>query len=789
MSPGWAFPVGPLEFARPARTAGAARAPLRTDLLMGGAFLADDIPARGSRLPAGLERLCILGALAFILFSGVRPPGQNGDVAIGGPIPLAPGFGAGAVYPGTDGGGLPAALPVYGSWLGSDASTGSMSTPWHTVRPPIAVYVAGYPVNAGMSLYVEQRAGASVQRRIVSPSNPGEHWARIILPLSNRADSRFRLVAIDRSAAIRGWLGFSVPCVPTRASASPLGDLARIVGCSLLCLCLVVLPGLALSRRWAMFADGSFTFLPGLSLLTLAGLAYWICPAAAHPRIVLLGLIVGVLIALLWSGRRGAVIRQIDRPARCAFVVAFAIFAIAIGRSMYAPGPVGELFGGTVSRTFWPGDRADSRISFYVSQIALEHAHAYGPLATQLFGTWSFSSRGPIAGFAAAPLVAVSGGRPPATKPQAPWSAFDAEGFEAYRIAMFGFACTAFVSFFAAVRRAAGIRAALFALGIVALAPFAIDETLFTWPKLLATSLICTAAALFMLNRRFVCGLTIGAAFLVHPSVLFSVPAFAGASFLRRRDTLDAARILVPLLAGLALVLTAWRLANGAHYTQTGFLAYVHQTADHRAGIAGWLESRFDSLMNTLVPFWLIVFHPTNRNINAVGAMSSVFVHLAFSYWCSLPFGIGLCYFPRFVGRTLHGAKRSFGWFVGIVALPFVTFTVYWGAASTGMLREGLQWWFFGLAAFVAVTAAGRPDATAITPDRPWIVARAVEICLVTFGFVALDGGKLIDPAHMELDIAGLLIMLSATGLLSANVWFALTRAAQPALTDPAEPA
>ncbi len=62
------------------------------------------------------------------------------------------------------------------------------------------------------------------------------------------------------------------------------------------------------------------------------------------------------------------------------------------------------------------------------------------------FAPYNFSSRGPLAGLASAPIVFLAGGKPPIPLPEAPWEPFDAQGFMAYRMAMMTFATTAFLA-------------------------------------------------------------------------------------------------------------------------------------------------------------------------------------------------------------------------------------------------------------------------------------------------------------------------------------------------------
>jgi hypothetical protein len=151
---------------------------------------------------------------------------------------------------------------------------------------------------------------------------------------------------------------------------------------------------------------------------------------------VCFAIFVPVLLCLFGILLRARPRRLLDQQERRVLLVVGCVLGLAIGRSLWSLGPQGELYASTISRTLEVGDRSDSRISFEVTQLVARGEGPYSPLARSLFRPYNFSSRGPLPGLAASPVVLLAGGRPPAQRPDNPWLPFDPQGFMAYRLAM-----------------------------------------------------------------------------------------------------------------------------------------------------------------------------------------------------------------------------------------------------------------------------------------------------------------------------------------------------------------
>jgi hypothetical protein len=565
------------------------------------------------------------------------------------------------------------------------------------------------------------------------------------------------------------------PAGPHDAAEQAL-DLVRVGSTAALAVTFLLGPGIIVWRAHGSHRPGlAFLPLPGLALLIGSGGLAWALAPAVDPRLTadlaIAAILVGLSAGLVFAGPDDLLDRE---EQRCLLIVGCAL-GIAVARALWSLGPVGELYGGTVSRTLEVGDRSDSRISFILPQLIAHGAGPYGGLGSSLFAPYNFSSRGPLPGLASSPIVLASGGRPPAGLPEQAWQPFDAQGFMAYRLAMMAFACMAFSSLWDLTRRLAGVAAARFAVLLAVTTPFLLHEVWFTWPKLLAASFVLMAAICVLESRPLRAGLLTGLGYLMHPVALLSLPALSlialwplRSPFLRRPNL----RALALLALGVAASLAAWRLLNGAHYMQSDFLEYLGQAAPElHPSPEHWLVFRFKSLANTLVPMLLPIASASNGAINVVGGTSPFAIHFFFQYWTTLPFGIGILFFPLLL-LGLWRAARLWPWpLLATVIVPFVTFAVYWGGSSTGMLREGLQAWVLTLLIVVACQQA--------QAGFPWLHSRAVRAILIlrvvataflAIGPALLTKHALVRGSFVLTDVAVLLALAAFSLALSAAI-------------------
>jgi hypothetical protein len=577
----------------------------------------------------------------------------------------------------------------------------------------------------------------------------------------------------------------SPPAGPEIGGRQEVLDMIRIVAGAALAITLVLGPGLlwraASGRRLRL----AFVPVPGIALLVVTACLAWGLAHHVEPRVVcfavfapLLGLMLG---ALLGMGAETI----LEPEERGALLIVGCALGFAVARSLWSLGPEGELYGGHVTRTLEVGDRSDSRIPYLISQLVAHGTRPYSPLGSSYFAPYDFSTRGPLPGLASAPIILMAGGRPPLAVPEGAWVPFDPAGFMAFRLAMMTLASTAFLSIWGLVRHLGGQRPARIALLLAVTTPFLVHEVWFTWPKLFAASFVILAGLSIVERKAFRSGLQVGIGYLMHPGAVLSPSGIGllalwplqGANW--RRPDWKAALLLI---VGAAVSLLAWRLVNGSHYSQSGFVEYLTGAGtNYHAAPGEWLAWRAASLGNTLVPMMLPIFFAKSFTVNVVGGASPAAVHFFFQYWNTLPFGIGILFFPLLLA-SLWRAWRLWRWpvFAAVIA-PFAAFTIYWGASRTGMLREGLQAWVLVLLAVVALqqTRAGLARIRS-KPIRAILALRVVELLLVALGPALATRHVLVSPGFALTDVVALVAMVAFAAILAKLVWSIAAEPAQP---------
>ncbi len=180
----------------------------------------------------------------------LSPPGRAAQplVPLAGSTMRSKGFARDGVYFTTDASSVPEGITLYGSWLGTDASTGSFTSAWYPSTLGSSVMVAGYPTHPNMLLELEVKSiNQSIRTVQITVVNPQETWSPVILPLPQDSTS-FRIHAADLSRSFEGWLGVSEPFVLSTTPAEPslgrtgkislyvagLLDFVLAIGCALL---------------------------------------------------------------------------------------------------------------------------------------------------------------------------------------------------------------------------------------------------------------------------------------------------------------------------------------------------------------------------------------------------------------------------------------------------------------------------------------------------------------------------------------------------------------------------
>jgi hypothetical protein len=586
-------------------------------------------------------------------------------------------------------------------------------------------------------------------------------------------------------AAIGCLLGIADP--PSLGSHATHGqevmDLIRVLTTTALAITLLLGPGTV----WRALGDRRIPLavvpLPGLALLTLTGLAAWLLAGTLGVKttcFAILGPTLGLMLGVLASLDEDV----FDSEEQRTLAVASIALALGIARSLWSLGPEGELYGGGISRTLQAEGRPDSRTSYLVTELL---ANGQGPYAKNggelLFIPYNFSSRGPVPGIASAPIVLMSGARPQPGAPEFPWQPFDGQGFMAYRIAMMTFSCTALLALWQLVRKLGGARAARFALLLAVSTPFFIDDLTFTWPKLLAAAFILLSGLWALERKPFRGGLSISAGFLMHPGSLVGLLSIAPVTLWPPRlpdwrwPNWMRPRVLALILLGVgsAIGVEFWKIYNGAHYFQSGFLEYLQWASvfNLHPTVWQWIEYRLVGLGGTLVPLFTPILRPHSIYNNQIFGISPGVVHFFDQYWDSLSFGLGIFFYPLVLISLWRAGKRWPWPILATIVGPFLAFAVYWGASDTGYLREGLQYWALLVIGVVALDqcARGFPWLRSI-PVRLILCVRAIEVFAVMVGTTWGTRGLILASGEFTLsDVVALALMVGLVIGLIALIW------------------
>src|SRR5438105_7818838 len=223
-------------------------------------------------------------------------------------------------------------------------------------------------------------------------------------------------------------LGVVSPVRLESASPNAAMQLVRTGLTAVLVMTVLIGPGIvlrALRPKW--MSALTYVPLPGLATLIIAGVVTWGLARTISPKLVSDACLGAELLVIAVSAlaRERHVDGALSPPERRTLGVAGLLLAVVAAKALWSVAPVGELYGGTVSRTLEVGDRSDSRISYHVVQLVAHGLNPYSAVGRLNFMPYNFSARGPLSGLASAPVVLAAGGRPPVGLPDSPWVPFD----------------------------------------------------------------------------------------------------------------------------------------------------------------------------------------------------------------------------------------------------------------------------------------------------------------------------------------------------------------------------
>lgn len=751
--------------------------------------------------------LCAL-TLAYLL-SGLLLPARRAG------LPVAPlhvidatasdftgaGFARDAVFPSVLPPQLSTPVSFFGSWIGSDASTGTAQSGWYRGAHRFSMFVAGYPNRPGIHLSVETKEGSHTQLIPVAiEGDPGVQWRLINVTLPGKTPpAEFRILASDQATGWGGWIGISAPFVAGPVTTDTFRQLALLLCASAAAIIFFLSPGLLL-RHFILTTRArliAFIWLPipGLFALIFLGLFAWVAPHRFTPgAISRVGLLVLFFFVIYRLGRV-PLASYTSLLERKALLVLLVLVTIAVSKATYSLGPAGELYRGSISRTFEVGDRSDSRISYVTAEIIALRQRPYSAFATSMLGPWNFSDRGPLAALALTPLILVGPTKTPGTAPDQSWLIFDPEGFAAYRVGMITIACCGLLIVFGFSKCILPETWAFFAYLITVTAPFTIHEIYFTWPKLIAASFVFFAAYLVIRSRYFLAGFFLGIGYLFHPSALLSTPTLLGLILLQGSSRNFVAAIMsrkiftwirrfAVIFCGLAFWISIWRLINRKHFHQAGFILFYRQADRQIPTLGNWLLDRLNSLLNTTVPLNLFLFHRNEYFVNAVEGASAPVVEFFFQPWTGVPFGAGILFFFCLLRIGFVAFAKARSWLILLIIVPFLFFIIYWGGPSSGVLREGMHAWFLSLMVGAVIVLYRFPAAVPgiFKLLNLAVICRGLEILLMLLLPTMWTQQKIVQQQFVTSDTFSLVAMIAGTVWLT---WFTFRYGESLRATEP----
>ena len=156
--------------------------------------LADLVPFPPELTKPLLHRPSFLATLPYNLRPPVRA-GVSGDAwSFEGVTPAA---------------GVPG-LFTWGSWSGSDARTGTLTSSPFAAPHGVTLAVSGYPTRPGNSLAIESAADPS-KRVVFFGRDPGDRWTQWRVDRDRLPEGLVRVVAVDGRQADGAWVGIRFP--------------------------------------------------------------------------------------------------------------------------------------------------------------------------------------------------------------------------------------------------------------------------------------------------------------------------------------------------------------------------------------------------------------------------------------------------------------------------------------------------------------------------------------------------------------------------------------------------
>lgn len=440
----------------------------------------------------------------------------------------------------------------------------------------------------------------------------------------------------------------------------------------------------------------AFSPMPGILLLSVFGLLLWLTPEAATVYIklgfmALYAVMTGISIfalAVRWGGTFGEY-----GPAYLVTSLVL-VQAVAIG---VTPLPIPQEYNwGTPQPGRMIASPPDNTIPFTTADY-LRHRFNGRENSEQYFGPWGVAARGPIVPLGINALFSIFGytSEAPASENQWPMSAHGE-----HLASIFGWLLNALVllGVFQVTKSITRERSALLiALTWAALSPVVLVNTVFTWPKLLATYFLLLSIASINEKRMARSGALAALSWLSHPVGALMLPAlglFTISAGGGQQVNLVAAfkRCTPAAAAGLAIMLpwVSFKIWVGGQDPFASYLLGSGQGFQQAQTFSEWVRPRITNIEYTLVPF---KFYFDGLLGSWIYGPLGDFPRWLTQYAKSLPGQLGfsafLVAYVSFFFRKRFDLESRFLWCLIVGA--FTTMIVFWGFSGDGLGRNCLE--------------------------------------------------------------------------------------------------
>jgi hypothetical protein len=413
----------------------------------------------------------------------------------------------------------------WGSWAGDDRNTGELISPTFRAPSILEMFVAGYPTKSGNGIFLEREdTHARMPVRIPAYFEPREHWEELywMLP-SGWREKAVRLIAVDQETGSGGWLGISSP------RALNLAELLRkqLPAASIILLYplnvgFFLLPGVVIAITLAARREVCGIYVVILAIVASASLGYlafWVYFESRLLGRVFSFAVIGVsALALVLMVARSWRLRSIGRQMAVPFlyVLVVGICYLCLFFVFGNPFPSGaELAKARFYSWIRPGDNV-------IPMIFADRIYNRQPIEPFCCGDWLSSDRPPLQ----AGIFLL----------QKPLKVFGDEGLN-YQSLGTALQCLWLCAVWTLLKTLrAPVHRIRQVLGFLAFSGFLFQDSVYVWPKLLASTFILFGLSIFFNafgNNRPItsfetalAAVSLSLAMMAHPGSVFSLPAF-----------------------------------------------------------------------------------------------------------------------------------------------------------------------------------------------------------------------------------------------------------------------